>query len=73
MSYVALSRIRSLSSLKLLGINKTALEVDEDVLENDQTLKKLSAQAVRELRNFKTDELINNQQKFIQNLSRIIN
>jgi len=37
--YVALSRIRALSGLKLMGLNKQALEVDQSVLAVDTTMR----------------------------------
>ena len=40
--YVALSRIRSLSGLKLMGLNDTALRIDEKVLEADSTMREHS-------------------------------
>lgn len=40
MGYVALSRIRSLNGLRLLGMNEKALMVDEDVLEFDRENRK---------------------------------
>ena len=49
MGYVALSRVRSLKGLKVLGFNRMALEVDEATLVYDETLKKNSEQALREL------------------------
>lgn len=42
MGYVALSRVRSLDSLSLSGINKMALKVSEDALAIDQALRKKS-------------------------------
>ncbi|MBL7058033.1 AAA family ATPase [Patescibacteria group bacterium] len=42
MGYVALSRVRTLSGIKLMGINNKALEVDSNVLEFDKKLKLLS-------------------------------
>ncbi len=45
MGYVALSRVKNLGSLSLLGINKTALKVSEDALAIDEYLQKSSAQA----------------------------
>jgi ATP-dependent exoDNAse (exonuclease V) alpha subunit len=49
MGYVALSRVRTLSGLKLLGFNRLALEVNEEVLEVDKELKKASCLAVLNL------------------------
>jgi hypothetical protein len=40
--YVALSRVRSLKGLRLLGFNNTALTVDENIYEFDIELKKKS-------------------------------
>lgn len=45
MGYVALSRVRRLDSLCLLGINKMALRVSPDALEIDDMLRKGSARA----------------------------
>jgi ATP-dependent DNA helicase PIF1 len=39
MGYVALSRVRGLGSLSLVGINKMALEVSREALEIDETLR----------------------------------
>jgi ATP-dependent exoDNAse (exonuclease V) alpha subunit len=51
MGYVALSRVRSLAGLRLLGFNALALKVDEEILKFDQELKTLSEQAGDELQN----------------------
>ena len=45
MGYVALSRVRRLDSLSLLGINKMALQVSPDALEIDGELRRRSAEA----------------------------
>ncbi|HAR99790.1 MAG: AAA ATPase [Candidatus Moranbacteria bacterium GW2011_GWC2_37_73] len=42
MGYVALSRVRTLDGIKLLGINKVALEVNPKVYEFNKILEKLS-------------------------------
>lgn len=42
MGYVALSRIRKLDNIKLMGINQIALRVSPKVVEKDQEFKKLS-------------------------------
>lgn len=49
MGYVALSRLRSLAGLSLLGLNQKALEVSEEVLEWDQHFKKLSEENRRKI------------------------
>lgn len=45
MGYVALSRVKSLDSLSLLGINRMALSVSPSALEIDKSLKERSAVA----------------------------
>ena len=42
MGYVALSRVRTLNSIRLMGINALALKVDEMVVKKDKEFKKLS-------------------------------
>ncbi len=49
MGYVALSRVRALSGLKLLGLNEMALKVDQRAVELDKELRALSAAAERAL------------------------
>jgi ATP-dependent exoDNAse (exonuclease V) alpha subunit len=44
MGYVALSRVRTLSGIRLIGFNKDALRVDPKVLEFDQDLRNESTQ-----------------------------
>jgi ATP-dependent exoDNAse (exonuclease V) alpha subunit len=48
MGYVALSRVRSLSGLKLLGLNDLALEVNERMITFDEELRKQSKQDLSE-------------------------
>lgn len=50
MGYVALSRVRSLSGLKLLGLNETALTVHPRILEQDKNFKQWSESASEILR-----------------------
>jgi ATP-dependent DNA helicase PIF1 len=51
MGYVALSRVRRLETLSLVGINKMALKVSKDALAIDQGLR---AQAARDSERFKS-------------------
>lgn len=48
MGYVALSRIRSLKGLRLMGLNKTALTANEEVVEMDKAFKKASKEDKKE-------------------------
>jgi hypothetical protein len=49
MGYVALSRVRSLDGLSILGLNDTALAINKDVLVFDQALQKASEKVVEEI------------------------
>lgn len=50
MGYVALSRVRSLKGIRLLGFNDLALQVNPEVTQFDKKLKELSGQEVKNLR-----------------------
>jgi len=50
MGYVALSRVRSLAGLKLLGLNNLALEVNEKMIEFDEQLRQQSETDLQEFR-----------------------
>lgn len=49
MGYVALSRVRSLDGMRLLGFNDTALEVHPEILSFDRELRLHSEETVRQL------------------------
>lgn len=57
MGYVALSRVRTLDGMKLLGLNDTALQVDPEVLKMDKKFMELSQKAVNDLSNIKKTDL----------------
>jgi len=42
MGYVALSRVKTLNNIKLIGINQMALEVSPEIVEKDKEFKQLS-------------------------------
>lgn len=65
MGYVALSRIRSLSGLKLMGLNKLALEVHKDVIIIDEDLKKLSLSAESDLKSMDLTKKSEAQNQFV--------
>lgn len=57
MGYVALSRVRSLGGMKLLGFNDLSLQVDPEVLEMDQTFRDKSVDAVNDLKELSRDDI----------------
>jgi len=58
MGYVALSRVRGLSGLKLMGLNDIALSVHPKILEYDQKFKERSEQARAVLEELSADKKI---------------
>ncbi len=69
MGYVALSRVRTLDGLKLLGLNKIALEVHPEVLEFDKELLDQSTEAENALRAFSTEEKMRRQKEYLASIS----
>ena len=67
MGYVALSRVRSLDGLKLLGINRMALAVHPEVLKIDGMLKEYSDMAISMLKNIGIEEIKKSQATFLKN------
>ncbi|MEK9178106.1 MAG: helix-turn-helix domain-containing protein, partial [Patescibacteria group bacterium] len=57
MGYVALSRLRSLAGLHLLGLNNTALQVHNEALEYDKRFQELSASHRAEFAVMSEDEI----------------
>ncbi|MBC7836712.1 AAA family ATPase [Acetobacteraceae bacterium] len=64
--YVALSRLRSLSGLYLLGYNARALEVHPELLKRDIEFRSASANAALAFSKFSADELKNMHEAFIK-------
>ncbi len=56
MGYVALSRVRSLSGLKLMNLNEMALKVCPKILEHDEVFKNNSEATVHYLQGLSEDE-----------------
>ncbi len=69
MGYVALSRVRSLEGLRLIGLNKNALEVRGDILEYDEDLREMSAKDKSWLYSLDDKEVKEKQAKFLQKIS----
>ena len=65
MGYVALSRVRTLAGLTVLGLNEHALKVHPDVLEYDSELRRMSDKAEQVLNYADTAEVVRAQQEFI--------
>ena len=69
MGYVALSRVRSLKGIKLIGINNLALEVNQEVLELDKKLVELSKVAVLDFKKLNEKEINQRQNEFLQSIT----
>ena len=65
MGYVALSRVRTLGGLKLLGLNGMALQVNDEVSEFDQSLQTFSDTAVDALHGMKREVIERVQKEFL--------
>jgi ATP-dependent DNA helicase PIF1 len=70
--YVALSRVRSLEGLRLLGINDTALLVNPEVLAKDQRFQKLSGAATDRLQRLDTSLRERQREQFIRRMDGVI-
>ncbi len=66
MGYVALSRVRSLVGLKLIGFNQTALQVNPQILALDKILQTSSSNNLKFLKKISSQELHQRQQDFIK-------
>ena len=68
MGYVALSRVRSLAGLKLIGINDLALQVNKAAIELDGELKEKSQTSLAQLENLSYEEKSKRQNDFLDRL-----
>jgi len=69
MGYVALSRLRTLKGLKLMGINDLAFRVNPKALELDKEFRKLSKKAVAEFKKMPTTAVRKRQGMFLKYLA----
>jgi ATP-dependent DNA helicase PIF1 len=69
MGYVALSRVRSLDGLTLLGLNEIAVLVRGEVLDFDEEIKKVSNKNLAEMLSLTNEEKLEKQKKFLQKIS----
>ncbi len=65
MGYVALSRIRTFEGLRLMGLNKIALEVNKEILELDKELLRASEDVLGELGEMSEEEIQEKQTDFV--------
>jgi ATP-dependent exoDNAse (exonuclease V) alpha subunit len=68
MGYVALSRLKTLKGLKLMGINHLAFCVNPKALEIDKEFKKMSKKASEEFKKVKKADMLKRQKMFIKYL-----
>ncbi|MFH1192784.1 MAG: PIF1 family DEAD/DEAH box helicase [Candidatus Jorgensenbacteria bacterium] len=66
MGYVALSRIRTLNGLRLMGLNETALTISGEVLEFDKELFKLSEKETQIVQKLSLKDMEDKQRLFIE-------
>lgn len=69
MGYVALSRVRSLEGLTLLGLNEISTQVRGEVLDFDEELKNISNKHLAELHALSKDEREKKQAEFLKKIS----
>jgi hypothetical protein len=69
MGYVALSRVRTIEGLRLMGLNKIALQVNKEILDLDKQLLEESEIIVDELNNFSKEDIKRAQKIFIDLIS----
>ncbi|CAA6803189.1 MAG: putative helicase [uncultured Sulfurovum sp.] len=71
--YVALSRIKNIEGLQLLGLNEMALKVDPLILRIDEPIKKASLKASAEITAYSEEDLEKAHANYIKGLGGCIN
>ncbi|XOB41727.1 MAG: PIF1 family DEAD/DEAH box helicase [Candidatus Nealsonbacteria bacterium] len=66
MGYVALSRVRSFNGIKLIGVNRLALQVSKEVIELDKYLQKMSEKVEKSLGDISVKEIRKRQKSFVE-------
>ena len=72
MGYVALSRLRTLSGLSLLGLNDMALQVSPEVLEYDKIFREESKKAKDQLGAIGKEEIAEMQKDFLDKVKGLV-
>jgi ATP-dependent DNA helicase PIF1 len=68
MGYVALSRVRTLDGMKLLGFNELSLVVDPEILEMDKQFQDLSQDAVNDLNEMSREDIQDTQKAWMKKI-----
>lgn len=68
MGYVALSRVRTLDGIRLIGLNELALQINKDVIDLDKQLYDMSEASVKELNQLGWWQKRNKQKEFINKI-----
>jgi len=71
--YVALSRIKSIEGLRLMGLNEMALSVEPLTLRIDEPIKKASQKAAQEIESYSEEELEKSHMNYIKGLGGLTN
>lgn len=68
MGYVALSRVRTLEGVNLLGFNQMSLEVSPEVLKMDQDFRDRSTDAVEDLKEMSREDVLEAQKVWLKKI-----
>jgi ATP-dependent exoDNAse (exonuclease V) alpha subunit len=71
MGYVALSRVRSLKGIYLLGLNRKALEVNPEISEFDQDLRRESGIDLKEYKKMEESDIKQRQDAFVKSMKKV--